>query len=89
MNATEEISIKCPFFCESEKLTVSCESFIGNTVMLTKFRTLTDFRHHIRDCCSQEDGGECPLAMNLYDKYERAEALREKREKERKLLDLK
>ena len=30
-------------------------------------------KEHVRRCCAREDGGSCPLALNLYDRYRRQE----------------
>ena len=89
MTEKQETAVKCPFFVGSWKNTIQCESMIGSAAMLTRFPDGAALKNHVKRFCSKEDGGTCPLAMNLYDKYRRLESLERERAKERKLLDLK
>lgn len=89
MTEKQETAVKCPFFEGSWKNTIQCESMIGSAAMLTRFSDGTALKTHVKRFCSKEDGGTCPLAMNLYDKYRRLESLERERAKERKLRDLK
>ena len=73
MTAKQETIVKCPFYMGSRRDTIECESFIGHTVMLTRFCSVSEMMRHVRQFCVREDGGECPLAVNLYDKYARLE----------------
>ena len=73
MTAKQEANIKCPFFRSSRKDTLECESFIGSAAMLTRFADVAAMSEHVRQYCVHEDGGRCPLAMSLYDKYEQLE----------------
>ena len=89
MTEKQQALIKCPFFVSSHRFTIECESMIGSAAMLTKFPTVADMAQHVRRYCCKEDGGKCPLAMNLYDKYERLEELSAERERVRKHMYLK
>ena len=89
MTEKQEAAVKCPFFVGSWKNTIQCESMIGSAAMLTRFPEGGALREHVRRYCAKEDGGACPLAMNLYDKYARLERLERERAKARRLLDLK
>lgn len=89
MTEKQQINIKCPFFVDSRKTTIECESFIGSAAMLTRFPDVPAMLEHVERYCVKEDGGKCPLALNLYDKYVRLERLEQEREKQRKLMYLK
>ena len=89
MTEKQEAAVKCPFYIASRKTTLECESVIGSTAMLTRFPSVSAMNEHVRRYCSREDGGKCPLAMNLYDKDLRLEELEQEREKQRKLMYLK
>ena len=89
MTAKQEAMIKCPFFRGSRKDTIECESFIGSAAMLTRFSDVAAMTEHVRQYCVREDGGRCPLAMNLYDKYEQLERAEEARQKRRREMFLK
>ena len=81
--------VKCPFFVGSRKTAIECESFIGSAAMYSRFPDVPAMLAHVEKYCSKEDGGRCPLAMNLYDKYARLERIEREREKQRKYLYLK
>lgn len=85
MRAREKELIKCPFYTDDSHLTLICEGFIENTVMLSKFAGPEQMQSHIKSFCMKEDGGKCPLALNLYDKYERYETLCKKHDKAKEL----
>ena len=89
MTEKQHAMIKCPFFVNSRNAAIECESFIGSAAMFTRFPNVTAMMEHVRSYCSKEDGGRCPLAMNLYDKYARLERLAREREKVRRYLYLK
>ena len=89
MTEKQEAAVKCPFFLCSRKNTLECESMIGDSAMLTRFPSVSAMNEHVRRYCAREDGGKCPLAMNLYDKYRRLEELERERGKQRKLMYLK
>ena len=89
MTEKQEAGIKCPFFIGSHKNTLECESVIGSAAMLTRFPSVSAMNEHVKRYCAREDGGKCPLAMTLYDKYLRLEELQREREKQRKLMYLK
>lgn len=83
MTEKQQVHVKCPFFLDSHRFTIECESLIGSAAMLTRFPTIADLTAHVARYCMKEDGGRCPLAMNLYDKYRRLEALADQRAKDR------
>lgn len=89
MTERQENTVKCPFYIASRRNILECESFIGSAAMLTRFPDVSAMSEHVRKYCSREDGGKCPLAMNLYDKYLRLEQLERERERRRRLMDLK
>ena len=89
MTEKQETAIKCPFFVKTWGNALECESLIGSSAMLTKFASAAAMKEHARRCCALEDGGRCPLAMNLYDKYRRREELEKKRDRERREMYLK
>ena len=83
MTEKQQAHVKCPFFLDSHRFTIECESMIGSAAMLTRFSSVAALAAHVRLYCMKEDGGKCPLAMNLYDKYRRLEELAERRDRER------
>ena len=89
MTEKQEANVRCPFFLDSRKTVIQCESFIGSAAMLTRFPNVPAMLAHVEKYCAKEDGGKCPLALNLYDKYARLEKLEQEREKRRKLMYLK
>ena len=88
MTEKQQARIKCPFFLNSRKNVLQCESFIGSAAMLTRFPDVPSMLAHVRTYCEREDGGKCPLALNLYDKYARLEQLEREREKRRRYMYL-
>ena len=89
MTEKQEATIKCPFFVKTWANSLECESLIGHSAMLTKFSSAAAMKEHAKRCCMREDGGACPLAMNLYDRYRRQEELERQRKKERREMYLK
>ena len=89
MTEKQEAAVRCPFFIGSRKTVLECESMIGSAAMLTRFPSVSAMNEHVRQYCAREDGGKCPLAMNLYDKYLRLEELQRERDRQRKLMYLK
>ena len=83
-NLAIEALIKCPFFMKENVDYICCEGFVKNTSMLTKFPTSQAKREHEKKFCYKEDGGKCPLAVNLYEKYKKIEE-REKEEHKKKM----
>lgn len=75
MEHYSKADIKCPYFLYFKKDILCCEGLIGNTCMTTRFDSMGNMSKHIKQFCKKEDGGKCPLALNLYDKYERLEKL--------------
>ena len=74
--------IQCPFFKSERKNLLCCEGFIEGTCMTTAFSSRQAALNYISDNCSHKDGGRCPLAMNLFGKYEALREAEEKAEKE-------
>lgn len=65
--------IGCPFFSFIRKNMIACEGLIDNTCMTTRFPSAAHMKSHINKYCSKADGGKCPLAVNLYEKYDKIE----------------
>lgn len=61
--------IRCPFFQQLDKNLLCCEGFVDNTCMTTKFPDRDSTLRHIAYNCTELDGGRCPLAKNLFEKY--------------------
>ena len=74
--------IKCPFFRSADKGLLCCEGFVDNTCMTTKFSDTAAAMQHISDNCCEHDGGRCPLAINLFEKYRAREEKRIREERE-------
>lgn len=89
MTEKQEATIKCPFFVKTWANSLECESLIGRSAMLARFSSSAAMKEHVGRCCAREDGGSCPLALNLYDRYRRQEELERKRKQERKEMYLK
>ena len=89
MTEKQEALVKCPFYVNSWKTAIECESFIGSAAMFSRFPNVPAMLEHVGKYCAKEDGGRCPLAMNLYDKYERLERIARERDKVRKYMYLK
>lgn len=79
MEEKTNLIIKCPFYSLIRKNMIACEGLIDNTCMTTRFPSAAVMREHIGNYCSKENGGKCPLAVNLYEKYDRIEEERVKR----------
>lgn len=69
MNKTIECLIKCPFYQSEHEKYITCEGFIANTCMVTRFASSKTKRLHINENCSLENGGNCPMAKSLFEKY--------------------
>ena len=89
MTEKQHALVKCPFFVDSRKTAIECESLIGSAAMYTRFPDVPALLAHVEKYCAKEDGGKCPLAMNLYDKYARLERIGRERERVRKYMYLK
>ena len=61
--------IMCPFFKKETKNLLCCEGYIDGTCMTTSFRSRNEALQYISDNCADVDGGHCPLAKNLYDRF--------------------
>ena len=72
------ILIKCPFYLFMRNTMMACEGLNGDACMTTKFPSVVSMMEHIDNCCSKANGGKCPLAMKLYEKYDRMEEERVK-----------
>ncbi len=79
MRFTIDSIIRCPFFLSVDKNLLCCEGFVDNTCMTTKFADRSTALQYISDNCQHVEGGSCPMAMNLFEKY-RLIAEREERE---------
>lgn len=77
MNKTIECIIKCPFYQSEKEKYITCEGFIKNTCMVTQFPDAKHKREHIKNNCSLENGGRCPMAQNLFAKYGMLDLLRD------------
>lgn len=65
-----EILIKCPFYLNETRNYISCEGFVKNTCMTTRFPDGQCKKEHLKANCYHEDGGRCPMAKSLYAKYD-------------------
>ena len=72
-NKTVESYIKCPFYLREQGNLITCEGFVKNTCMTTKFRGSEEKKAHLRRNCFCEDGGACFMAASLFRKYEEEE----------------
>lgn len=83
MNISIHARINCPFFITEKNNLLCCEGFVDGTCMTTKFPDSKKKTEHIKHNCFKVDGGNCPLATNLYTKYkaieENEDKLREKK----------
>ena len=82
MNYSVSSQIKCPFFKREAKNLLCCEGYIEGTCMTTSFRSRGAALQYISDNCSEIDGGSCPMAKNLYEKYRLLELEEERKERE-------
>lgn len=85
MEHISKSDIKCPFFMNMKRELLSCEGYIENTCMTTKFTSMAAATEHMNLFCKKEDGGKCPLALNLFDKYERMEKLAAEHDKRKEI----
>ena len=69
MRISIDTIIRCPFFQHFEKNLLCCEGVVDNTCMTTRFCDRNAALDHIAHSCSEIDGGRCPLAQNLFEKY--------------------
>ena len=81
MTNTEAL-IQCPFFKHEKRNLLCCEGFVDGTCMTTAFRSRDSALQYISDNCSRIDGGNCPMALNLFGKYQRLREAEEKAERE-------
>lgn len=77
MNKTAECIIKCPFYLNEQEKYITCEGFLQNTCMATKFPSVKYKMQHIKSCCCHESGGACPMAQKLFSKYGMRDLMRE------------
>ncbi len=82
MNYSITAGIQCPFFKCTAKNLLCCEGFVDGTCMTTAFSDRSIAHQYISDNCSKVDGGRCPMAMNLFEKYRRIQEAEERAEKE-------
>ena len=82
MSFSAKAIIQCPFFKEEKKNLLCCEGFIEGTCMTTAFRTRENAVQYILDNCVRVDGGSCPMASNLFEKYRKIREAEEQAEKE-------
>lgn len=68
-NKTEEAKIRCPFFLRSTQTSISCEGYVKNTCMVTRFPSPEKKAAHEKKFCYLVDGGNCCFAKMLYSKY--------------------
>lgn len=81
MNYSVSAIIQCPFFLQEKKNLLCCEGFVEGTCMTTAFKDRKSSLQYISDNCSRIDGGSCPMAMNLYEKYRRIQEEEERTER--------
>lgn len=84
MNITIRAQILCPFFMTERENLLCCEGFVEGTCMTTKFPDTKSKTQHIRANCFHRDGGSCPMAISLFEKYKAYEE-KEEAEKIRKI----
>ena len=82
MRITTDSVIQCPFFRKETKNLLCCEGFIEGTCMTTAFIDRGAALNYISANCSRMDGGGCPLAMNLFEKYKKIREAEEAAERE-------
>ncbi len=79
MNKPIEASIKCPFYSAENKDYICCEGIIAGTCMTTRFATKQTKKEHLKNNCFLVDGGNCPMAKNLFAKYGQLDLIRDKK----------
>lgn len=77
MNKTIDCLIKCPFYQSQKENYIACEGFLPNTCMVTRFPDKANKRSHLKNNCYLEDGGSCPMAKSLFEKYGMRDLMRE------------
>lgn len=82
MRKSAEAIIQCPFFKKELRNLLCCEGFVEGTCMTTAFSDRKAALDYISDNCTRMDGGSCPMAKNLFAKYDKIRAEEEKAEKE-------
>lgn len=68
-NKAIEAYIKCPFYLSESRNFLSCEGYLKNTCMTTRFPDAQSKKRHLKENCCLEDGGSCPMARSLFAKY--------------------
>lgn len=68
-NKSTEVYIKCPFYLSENRNFISCEGFVADTCMTTRFPDAESKKEHLRTHCFLEDGGDCGMATGLFAKY--------------------
>lgn len=70
----EDISVKCPFYASSGKLTITCEGVIENTEMMNRFRTAELRMEHQKSHCFRYPN-DCPIAKEIEAQYEQRKVI--------------
>lgn len=86
MSVTFDNVIQCPFYISEAKHLLCCEGLFDTTCMTTSFPDKKAKAQHIDSFCSKIDGGGCPMADSLFEKYKR---LGEKQSDEERLKRIK
>lgn len=83
--------IQCPFFRKEMKNLLCCEGFVEGTCMTTSFADRRSALDYISANCTHKNGGNCPMASKLFEKYSRLHSEQEQAEREwrNKLLSIK
>ncbi len=82
MNYSVSAGIQCPFFKHETKNLLCCEGFVEGTCMTTAFKNRSSALQYISENCEKIDGGSCPMAINLFEKYRKIQEAEEKAEKD-------
>lgn len=69
MTSDYDAYFKCPFYLRESGKLICCEGVVKNTCISTSFPTPDDKKTHMILCCFKVDGGNCPMAKNLFSKY--------------------
>ena len=83
MNIAIRAKIQCPFFVTERENLLCCEGFVDGTCMTTKFPDTKAKTRHIKANCFLRNGGKCPMATSLFEKYEKIEAAEEEKRLEK------
>lgn len=91
MRNSADAIIQCPFFKYETRNLLCCEGFVDGTCMTTSFSDRRAAMDYISRNCSETDGGACPMAKSLFDKYKKIQEaeMNAEREWQEKLLRLK